>query len=343
LGFGHNTVTNEPQIANQLCDQQIIDFANGLYHCIARNSSGKVYFWGCNNVWGLLGIGSKDNHYHKPVLNQYLKDEFVIEIRCGAYHSLVLTNSGRVYAWSANYFGQIGNGCNKNQLTSIKLNGFNGERVVMISCGFVHSMALTECGHVYGWGYKGFGQLGNGNTINSNEPKFILVTDQNKCNYFIEKINCGIHHSLLLSSDGYIYVFGRNQFGELGNQKEENELSPYKINTETKFIDISSHWTKSNDISIVLSLKGIYYNWGKCEEEIIRTPKETNIKSFLEIYVKYLKITHKAIDFELRHKTPIQIQNEFSKQNLISCGGFGIISKVLNKKIGKIYAVKKLH
>jgi RCC1 and BTB domain-containing protein len=274
---------NEPQIANKLCDQQIIDFANGLYHCIARNSNRKVYCWGCNNVWGLLGIGSEDNHYHKPVLNPYLKDELVIEIRCGAYHSLVLASSGEVYAWGANYFGQIGNGCNKNQLTPIKLNGFNGERVVMISCGFVHSMALTECGHVYGWGYNGFGQLGIGNTVNSNEQKFVLVTDQSKCNYLIEKIiSCGTHHSLLLSSDGYIYVFGRNQFGELGNQNEENELSPYKINSETKFIDIS----------IALSLKGIYYNWGQCEEEIIRTISVSLQRSlnFLDIFFPNVRL-----------------------------------------------------
>jgi alpha-tubulin suppressor-like RCC1 family protein len=40
-------------------DQQIIDFVNGFYHCIARNSSGKVDFWGLN-VLGFLGIGSED-------------------------------------------------------------------------------------------------------------------------------------------------------------------------------------------------------------------------------------------------------------------------------------------
>ncbi len=41
LGFGHNRVVNEIQIVEELCDQQIIDFANGFCHCIARNSSGK--------------------------------------------------------------------------------------------------------------------------------------------------------------------------------------------------------------------------------------------------------------------------------------------------------------
>jgi RCC1 and BTB domain-containing protein len=238
----------------------------------------------------------------------------------------VLTNCGEVYAWGENDFGQIGNGFNDNQLKPIKVKGFNNERVVMISCGCEHSMALTECGHVYSWGYNDFGQLGIGNTEDSNEPKLVAVIDENKCNVFIEKISCGYAHSLLLSIDGNIYAFGRNKSGELGNQKEENKLNPQRIITETKFIDISSHWNEF--ISIALSQEGIYFNWGQCGKEIIRTPKRTNFESFVEIYAEYFKITNKAINFEKQNTDPIpdpiKLQNkyakEFSEQSLISSG-----------------------
>jgi alpha-tubulin suppressor-like RCC1 family protein len=349
LGFGHNRVVNEIQIVEELCDQQIIDFANGLEHCIARNSSGNVYCWGWN-IGGLLGIGSQDESYPKPILNQYLNNEFVVDISCGDSHSLVLTNYGEVYAWGANDWGQIGNGCNSDQLIPIKVKGFNNEGVVMISCGYWHSMALTECGHVYSWGYNYYGQLGTGNTVKSNEPKFVAVIDENNCNVFIEKISCGYTHSLLLSSDGYIYAFGRNKSGELGNQKEENELSPQRIKIETKFIDVSSHFYKV--ISIALSQDGICYIWGKCGEESNRTPKPTNFESLDEMYAEHLKITHKAINFEEQNSDPIPISdliklqnkyvNEFSEQHLIPCGGFGIFSKVMHKISKKIYAIKRI-
>jgi alpha-tubulin suppressor-like RCC1 family protein len=323
LGFGHNKVVNEIQIVEELCDQQIIDFANGFYHCIARNSSGKVYCWG-RNCWGLLGIGSKDEIYHKPKLNKYLNNEFVIDISCGQFHFLVLTNCGEVYAWGENESGQIGNGCIDIQSIPIKVNDFNNERVVMISCGRSHSMALTECGHVYSWGDNEFGQLGIGNTVNSNEPKFVAVIDENKCNVFIEKISCGSLHSLLLSSDGNIYAFGWNRFGQLGNQKEENESSPQRIKIETKFIDTSSHWRKR--ISIALSQDGIYYNWGQCGEEIIRTPKQTNFESFVEIYAEYFKITSKAINFEEQNSAPVLkcINNKMSQ----TMEKFGVLNKL---------------
>jgi tRNA A-37 threonylcarbamoyl transferase component Bud32 len=255
----------------------------------------------------------------------------------------VLTNCGEVYAWGYNYWGQIGNGCNDNQLKPIKVKGFNNERVVMISCGVDHSMALTECGHVYSWGRNNCGQSGIGNTVDSNEPKFVAVIDENKCNVFIEKISCGPQHSLLLSSDGFIYVFGRNKFGELGNQKEEDELCPHRIKIETKFIDISSNWR--NEISMALSQDGIYYNWGKCGE-IIQTPKQTDFESFFDIYAKYFKITDKAINFEEQNSAPILSQNkylnEFSDLNSISSGGFGFVSKVMHKNSKKIYAIKRI-
>jgi alpha-tubulin suppressor-like RCC1 family protein len=216
----------------------------------------------------------------------------------------------------------------------------------MISCGYYHSMALTECGHVYSWGRNTFGQLGIGNTVNSNEPKSVAVTDKNKCNVFIEKISCGFAHSLLLSSDGYIYAFGCNSDGELGNQKKENELSPQRIKIETKFIDISSRWIYDKGFSIALSQDGIYYIWGECGEEIIRTPKRTDFESFVEIYANYHDITNRAINFEEQNSVPILLQNkyvnEFSEQSLISFGSFSIVSKVMNKNSKKIYAIKKI-
>ncbi len=59
-------------------------------------------------------------------------------------------------------------------------------------------MVLTEGGHVYSWGWNNCGQLGIGNTVHSNEPKFVTVIDENKCNVFIEKISCGTFHSLFI-------------------------------------------------------------------------------------------------------------------------------------------------
>jgi alpha-tubulin suppressor-like RCC1 family protein len=287
LDFNENSISFiESKMVNELCFKQIIDFKNSEYHVIARTIDGKVYCWG-HNKYGILGNGENDSKYYRPQLNEYLINKKIIDICCGAYHSLVLTNSGEVYAWGWNNRGQIGNGRsggNECQLIPIKLNGFNDEKVIQISCGSSHSMALTESGRVFSWGYNGFGQLGHNNTKNVNKSTIILLSNE------IQKISCGLTHSLLLSRNGDIYWFGYNGC--------ETQKTPIKLTiNENKFIDIESHYNQN--ISIALSVNGIYYVWGHCgENEKIKEPKETEFKSFNDIFNHYFGITYKTTEDE---------------------------------------------
>jgi alpha-tubulin suppressor-like RCC1 family protein len=278
----------ESKIVNELCFKHIIDFKNGWYHVIARTIEGNVYCWG-QNVWGVLGNGKIDhNNVNKPELNEYLSDEQVIDVCCGEYHTLVLTNSGEVYAWGDNRSGQIGNG-RRVQSIPIKVNGLNGEKVIQISCGYYHSMALTESGRVFSWGNNESGQLGHILDIEIvNKPLILSMSKEIP----IKKISCGFAHSLLLACNGDIYGFGNNGC--------EQQITPKKlIINENEFIDIASHY--NNFISIALSGNGIYYIWGNCgkrfsEAEVIEVPKQTEFNSFNEIFNHYIGITYKTIE-----------------------------------------------
>ncbi len=99
------------KIFSELCYKKVIDFKNTDFHTIERTIDGKVYCWGKN--LGVLGNGRNDCINYRPELNEYLSDKYIIDICCGHWHSLVLTNNGEVYAWGANEFGQIGNECDK--------------------------------------------------------------------------------------------------------------------------------------------------------------------------------------------------------------------------------------
>lgn len=87
----------------------------------------------------------------------------VTDIACGTYHSLALTNAGEVFSWGHNNCGQIGNGNTNNQLSPIRLNfsdDNSDDKIITVSCGYYFSMALTESGRVYSWGYNANGELG---------------------------------------------------------------------------------------------------------------------------------------------------------------------------------------
>ena len=292
LGFGHENEVKELTIVSELCNKGIVDFKNSISHTIAQTCDGKLYSWG-SNAFGILGNGEEDWELYKPKMNQFLKDKIIIEISCGINHTIVLTNHGEVYGWGDNRFGQIGNrksGEDECEAHSYFINEFNGEKVISISCGGWHSLALTQSGNAYSWGQNKYRQLGRNTSGNmhSSYPKQIEIIGD----IIFNQISCGPLHSLLLSRDGNIYVFGSNSNSELGIiTTTYRQIIPIQLSHTFKFKQIASH--NRYCFSCALSINGLYYIWGKVsEKEIIRKPKETQFKSFNEIFINYFGITY---------------------------------------------------
>jgi hypothetical protein len=209
----------------------------------------------------------------------------------------------------------------------------------MISCGCYRSMALTENGCVYSWGYNKFGQLSIGNTKDSNTPKQIEMKD-----IIIDKITCGKNHSLLLTNNGVIYAFGNNFYGQIGNGMKGDIKTPIKLNHEKRFIDIASHCRAY--ISIAQSLDNKYYIWGDCKEQQILIPTETKLKSFNEILVHYsgycLEMSEKFIEFNDLFFNNGYYERVFDGIEKIGEGSYGTVFKVNFKGYKKNWAIKKL-
>jgi hypothetical protein len=288
-----------------------------------------------------LGNGRKDENpvqENNPELNELLSDLNITAIKSGGFHSLVLTRSGEVYAWGSNYRGQIGCGDDFYESIPTKVKALNDIKIKMISCGYHHSMVLTENGCVYSWGYNEFGQLGLGNTINSNTPKQIKMKD-----IIIDKITCGRSHSLFLTNNGVIYAFGSNLYGQIGSGMKGNIETPMKLNHEKIFIDIASHW--NSNISIAQSSDNKYYIWGDCNEQKILIPTETKLKSFNEILVHYsgycLEMSEKFIEFNDLFFNNGYYERVFDEIEKIGEGSYGTVFKVNRKGYTKNWAIKK--
>jgi hypothetical protein len=313
----------ESMIVKELSNKGVDNLICGEDHYIARTNDNKFYFIGNN----------------KLEVNEVLSDLNIIDVKCGYSHTLLLTSSGEVYAWGENSKGQIGNGCNAEQLTPIKVNGFNDKRIIMTSCGGSHSMALTESGRVYSWGYNYWGQLGIGNTINSNTTKLI---DLNAI--IIERISCGLCHSLLLSKDGVIYAFGYNYCGQLGIGNKESQLRPVELSHEIKFIDIATH--SSLNISVSLSVEKIFYVWGDCKIKYFYTPIKTNFRTFAEVFNNYTstryEISEKLIEFEDQLFRSGYFDRKFKELEKLGRGSYGTVFKVRDEFWDKYYAIKKI-
>jgi alpha-tubulin suppressor-like RCC1 family protein len=78
-------------------------------------------------------------------------DKLIIGMSRGFYHWIVFTKNGFVYGFGRNNCGQIDSNNKDKQLILVLINGFIKEKVIAISRGSSHSLALTESGHALSW------------------------------------------------------------------------------------------------------------------------------------------------------------------------------------------------
>jgi alpha-tubulin suppressor-like RCC1 family protein len=200
--------------------------AGGLYS-LALTESGEVYAWG-QNRGGQLGLGDTKDRL-TPTKVPGLSG--IKAIAAGWDHSFALTDSGEVYAWGDNICGQLGLGDTENRLTPTKVPGLTGVKAIVAEAWpsedqiVGHSLALTEAGEVYAWGWNEAGQLGLGDTNNRLTPTKVPGLTGVKAIAII----AGGGHSLALTESGEVYAWGQNKDGELGLGDTNNRLTPTKV------------------------------------------------------------------------------------------------------------------
>jgi alpha-tubulin suppressor-like RCC1 family protein len=222
LCTGNEKKCHSPTLLSNECFQNIIYIATGIKHVIALNKFGEVYAWGYNDSGQLGKFYCRKPNYKPFILNKF-KRQKIFKISCGFYHSVALTNSGELFAWGQNSKLQCGSAYNYNYFEPMRLKKPETVSFVSISCGSHHTIALDKRGNVYAWGSNNSGQLGFGSS-----KKYHLLRRVEFRNIIIKKIKCGKDHSLVLSTEGDIYAFGKNKYGQIGNGSNIDKIKPVK-------------------------------------------------------------------------------------------------------------------
>lgn len=195
---------NPTPVAVSGLDSGVTLISAGNTHDLAV-CDGALYAWGSNG-YGQLGNGTTTSSATPTAVIGL--DRGVTAVAAGVYHSLAIQN-GALYAWGYNGAGQVGNGNTANQSAPVPL-GLPGT-ATNVGAGGSHSLAVVN-GGVYAWGQNGNGQLGNGTTTNSTTP--VRVDPANLQD--IRAVAGGDASSYALAGDGSLWVWGFNNFGELG-------------------------------------------------------------------------------------------------------------------------------
>ncbi|KAK7293233.1 hypothetical protein RJT34_16096 [Clitoria ternatea] len=130
----------------------------GGFFTMALTEDGQLWNWGANSNYE-LGRSDKVGGW-KPRPVPSLENVRIIQIASGGYHSLALTDDGKVLSWGHGGQGQLGHGSLQNQKIPAAVEGLADEHIIYISCGGSSSAAVTDKGKLYMWGNASDSQLG---------------------------------------------------------------------------------------------------------------------------------------------------------------------------------------
>ncbi|XP_010504417.1 PREDICTED: ultraviolet-B receptor UVR8-like [Camelina sativa] len=171
----------------------------------------------------------------------------IVSVAAGGRHTLALSDIGQVWGWGYGGEGQLGLGSRVRLVSSPHpipciepssygkgtVSGVNmssevqcgrvlGSYVKKIACGGRHSSVITDTGALLTFGWGLYGQCGQGSTDDELSPTCV----SSLLGIRIEEVAAGLWHTICASSDGDVYSFGGNQFGQLGTGCDQAETLP---------------------------------------------------------------------------------------------------------------------
>ena len=247
-----------------------IQVSLGYKFSLALKQDGTVWSWGQNNN-GELGLGNT-TEYSEPQQITDIKEK-ITDVKTGYYHSIALTEKGEVYTWGYNGNGQLGNGTREDSLVPVKVTGL--ENIAKIDAYKYITIALTQNGEVYVWG-SGYGAKPvklnftrkiidvSGNLVLAENRKAYNLDETKSYGKDLIKVVAGYNHYLGLTSDGEVYAWGSNSYGQLGNGNNTSSSTAVKVVTPdgksnmTNIVDISA----GDSYSIITDKDGKVYTFG---------------------------------------------------------------------------------
>jgi len=222
----------------------------GKHVCgIAFNSA--AYCFG-RNGHGQLGNGSKAGSY-KSALPVQGGLRF-LSVSAGFHHTCGITVDGSAYCWGSGQYGKLGNDSNDGSVVPVPVSG--GLTFKSLSAGFLHTCGVTTSGVAHCWGSNEIASVGSASEsvrFVSHEP--LPVTG----NLTFKSISAGYSHTCALTTNGAVYCWGGNEYGQLGNNSNKDSVVPVPVAGQLNFKSVSA---AIGGHACGITTNGAAYCWG---------------------------------------------------------------------------------
>ena len=151
LGLGNTNDSTRPSCVSGPDSARSI--ASGRHHSVIVTKEGTVFACG-SSLHGKLGL-SANGLVNIQKLTQIKTLQRVKQVACGDYHTLCLTEEGKVFAWGGSLHKKTADATSSDKSEPRVVSTLQNVCVTQISCGDFHSIALDQYGTVYSWGGGG--------------------------------------------------------------------------------------------------------------------------------------------------------------------------------------------
>ena len=131
-----------------------------------------------------------------------------------------------------------------------------------VSGGCYHSVTFTSDGNIWAWGYNHFGQLGNNSTTDSSSPVRVTTVSGDNLTGTIATAG-GWFYSLAVKSDGTVWAWGYNVYGQLGNNSAtESSAAVQVIKSDSSVLSGVTAVAAGQNHSLAVKSDGTVWAWG---------------------------------------------------------------------------------
>ncbi|XVE90196.1 hypothetical protein DITRI_Ditri20bG0059300 [Diplodiscus trichospermus] len=194
-----------------------------------------------------------------------------------------------LFSWGSGVNYQLGTGNAHIQKLPCRLDSFHGSIIKLVSAAKFHSVAVTDCGKVYTWGFGRGGRLGHPDfDIHSGQA---AVITPRQVTYGlgarrVKAVAAAKHHTVIATEGGEVFTWGSNREGQLGYTSVDTQPTPHRVSSlRSRIVAVAA----ANKHTAVVSESGEVFTWGCNREGQLGYGTSNSASNYTPRIVEYLK------------------------------------------------------